>query len=141
MDPGVPLPAFRSPSWTVKASFCEFMSAIRFGTPTCACRSEYGRSPQRPMAYALLAIPVPVLPLLAGVLAAGQMARPATPINMAMLRSDGLRLALTSSFDVLSHLDMVCSLKWITNSRTAPRLMPSCYKELTVRLIRRDKCH
>jgi hypothetical protein len=39
-DPGVPLPALRSPSWTVKASFWEFMSAIRFGTPTSACVSE-----------------------------------------------------------------------------------------------------
>src|SRR5262249_20799804 len=28
-----------------------FMSAIRFGTPVWACRSEYGRSPQRPIAY------------------------------------------------------------------------------------------
>ena len=28
-----------------------FMSAMRFGTPACACTSEYGRSPQRPIAY------------------------------------------------------------------------------------------
>ena len=32
-EPGVPLPAFRSPSWTVNASSCLFMSAIRLGTP------------------------------------------------------------------------------------------------------------
>src|SRR6266571_1599427 len=28
-----------------------FMSAIRFGTPVCACTSEYGRSPRSPIAY------------------------------------------------------------------------------------------
>src|SRR5438309_4974905 len=27
------------------------MSAIRFGTPCAACRSEYGRSPHSPIAY------------------------------------------------------------------------------------------
>jgi len=43
-------PLFRSPSCAVKARFCEFMSAIRLGTLTVACRVEYGRSPYRPIA-------------------------------------------------------------------------------------------
>ena len=37
---GNSVPALRSPSWTVNASCWEFMSAIRFGTPTSACSSE-----------------------------------------------------------------------------------------------------
>ena len=37
---GVPLPALRSPSCTVKARSCEFMSAIRLGTPVMAWTSE-----------------------------------------------------------------------------------------------------
>jgi hypothetical protein len=31
-----------SPSWTLKASRCRFMSAIRFGTPLVTCSSEIG---------------------------------------------------------------------------------------------------
>ena len=34
-EPGVPLPALRSPSCAVNARSWLFMSAIRFGTPTC----------------------------------------------------------------------------------------------------------
>jgi hypothetical protein len=39
-----------SPSWTLNARCWRFMSEIRFGTPVAAWASEYGRSPQRPMA-------------------------------------------------------------------------------------------
>ena len=50
VDPAVQLPALRSPSCAVNARSCVFMSAIRFGTPTVACTSEYGKSPQSPIA-------------------------------------------------------------------------------------------
>src|SRR5262245_5312718 len=47
----MPFPAFRSPSWTENSMSELFMSAIRFGTPVWACVSEYGKSPQSPIAY------------------------------------------------------------------------------------------
>src|SRR5919198_6067368 len=50
-EPAIPRPALRSPSWIENWMSCEFMSATIFGTPVWACVSEYGRSPQRPIAY------------------------------------------------------------------------------------------
>ena len=50
-EPAVAFPALRSPSCTENSMSWLFMSAIRFGTPVCACTSEYGTSPQRPIAY------------------------------------------------------------------------------------------
>ena len=36
VEPGTPLPTFRSPSWTLNSISEALMSAIRFGTPTVA---------------------------------------------------------------------------------------------------------
>src|SRR6478609_6000063 len=51
MEHVIAFPFLRSPSYTENSMSWLFMSAMRFGTPVCACTSEYGRSPQRPIAY------------------------------------------------------------------------------------------